>query len=127
MEEGITTWTTDNPARQERQYRRFKLSCPVHVEFHSGEIISRTDTVSRNVSAGGLLLDAPILIPQGSSVSFIMILRSGQFVQSIKLVGQGEVMRVEACGPEPEFGIAVKCTSPITQIEHFSAPGAHSS
>ena len=108
-----TTW-------QERKFRRFNLRYPVHVEFRSSEPVSQADTVSRNVSVGGLLLEAPLLIPQGSSVSFVMILRGSQFAGSIELAGEGEVVRVEPGGSEAGFGIAVKCTSPIRQIEHFS-------
>ena len=112
--------TANSTARQERKYRRLKLRYPVHVEFHSSEPVSQVDTISGNVSAGGLLLKAPLLIPQGSSVSFVMILRGSQFVRPIELAGEGEVVRVEPGGPEAGFGIAVKCTTPIRQIEHYS-------
>jgi len=130
--------------RQERKFRRFNLRYPVHVEFrsrepvfqvdtssrnvnagglllvefHSKEPVFQVDTVSRNVSAGGLLLEAHLLIPQGTSVSFVMILRGSQFVHPIELAGEGEVVRVEPGGPEAGFGIAVKCTSPISRIDH---------
>jgi hypothetical protein len=110
--------TTDSTARQERQYRRFKLRYPVHVEVHSGQPASQVDAVSRNVSAGGLLLEAPLRIPQGSSVRFVMILRGSQFVHPVELAGEGEVVRVEPGGPDAGFGIAVKCTSPIRHIDH---------
>jgi len=119
--------TAQSIAGQERKFRRFKLRYPVHVEFRSGKLVSELDTVSRNVSAGGLLLEAPLLIPQGSSVRFVMILRGSQFVRSVELAGEGDVVRVEPGGPETGFGIALKCISPITQMEHFSAPGVHAS
>jgi len=112
--------TTRSTARQERKFRRFKLRYPVHVEFHSSKPASQVDAVSRNVSAGGLLLESPLLIPQGSAVSFVIILRGSQFVHPIELSGEGDVVRVEPGGPEAGFGIAVKCTSPIRQIEHYS-------
>lgn len=111
--------TTRSTARQERKFRRFKLRYPVHVEFRSGELASELDTVSRNVCAGGLLLEAPVLIPQGSAVSFVMILRGSQFVQPIELSGEGDVVRVEPGGPEAGFGIAVRCTTPIRQFENY--------
>ena len=122
---GLVTGPEDNTAhstaQQERRYRRFKLRYPVHVEFRSGELVSQFDTVSRNVSGGGLLLEAPLLIPQGSSVSFVMILRGSQFIRPIELASEGEVVRVEPGGPEAGFRIAVKCTTPISQIQHFSS------
>jgi hypothetical protein len=110
--------TAYSTARQERKFRRFNLRYPVHVEFRSTEAVSQVDAVSRNVSAGGLLLKAPLLIPQGSSVRFVMILRGRQFVHPIELAGEGEVVRVEPGGPEAGFGIAVKGTSPIIHIDH---------
>ena len=112
--------TADSTARQERKYRRLKLRYTVHVEFRPSELVSEVDTVSRNVSAGGLLLEAPLLLRQGSSVSFVMIVRGSQFVHPIELAGEGDVVRVEPGGPEAGFGIAVKCTTPIRQIEHYS-------
>ena len=110
--------TTRFTARQERKFRPFPLSYPVHVEFRSGELVSELDTVSRDASIGGLLLEAPLPIPQGSSVSFVMILRGSQFVQPIELSGEGDVVRVEPGAPDAGFGIAVKCAGPIRQAEH---------
>jgi len=114
--------TARSTARQERKYRRFKLSCPVHVEFWSGELVSEVDAVSRNVSVGGLLLEAPSPIPPYSSVSFVLILRGRHFSRPIKLAGEGEVVRVEPSCPETGFGIAVKCTNSISQLEGFLGP-----
>jgi hypothetical protein len=111
--------TNPPAARKERQYRRFKLRFPVHVEFLSGELVSEIDGVSRNVSVGGLLLETPVLIPQYTSVNFVVLLRGSQFVRPIDLAGEGEVVRVESCGPEAGFAVAVKCTNPITQLETF--------
>ena len=116
-----TTWSTD---RQERKYRRFKLRCPVHLTFVSGELASEVDALSRDVSIGGLLLDAPLLIPQNSSLTFVLILRGPPITRPIELAGEGEVVRVEAGGLEARFGIAVKYTSPITQFESFFSPAA---
>jgi hypothetical protein len=115
--------TTRSAARQKRKYRRFNLRYPAHVKV-SSELVSEVDTVSRNVSVGGLLLEAPLPIPEFSSVSFVLILRSRQFDLPIELAGEGEVVRVEPIGPEAGFGIAVKCTSPINQLESFLSPTA---
>jgi hypothetical protein len=90
----------------------------------SSELVSEVDTVSRNVSVGGLFLEAPLPIPEFSSVSFVLILRSRQFDLPIELAGEGEVVRVEPIGPGAGFGIAVKCTSPINQLESFLSPTA---
>jgi len=50
-------------------------------------------------------------------VSFVLILRGPPIIHPIELAGEGEVVRVESVGHEPGFGIAVKCTNPITQFE----------
>jgi len=114
-----TTWST---VRHERKYRRFTLAYPVHLKFLCGELVSEVDAVSRNVSIGGLLLDAPLPIPQHSQVGFVLILRGPPMIRPIELAGTGEVVRVEPRGIEGEFGIAVKYTSPITQFESFLSP-----
>ena len=105
-------------------YRRFELRYPVHLTFRSGELVSEVDAFCKNVSVGGLLVDAPLLIPQHTSVSFVMILRGPPIIHPIELVGEGEVVRVEPGGIEPGFGIAVKYTTPITQFESFLVPTA---
>ena len=115
--------TTRSTAQQKRKYRRFNLRYPAHVKV-SSELVSEVDTVSRNVSVGGLLLEAPLPIPEFSSVSFVLILRSRQFDLPIELAGEGEVVRVEPIGPEAGFGIAVKCTSPMRKLESFLSPTA---
>lgn len=91
----------------------------MHVKFRSGNIVSELDAVSRNVSLGGVLLETQALIPQHSSVSFLMTVQGGRTVRPIELEGQGRVVRVEARGPENCFAIAVECRNPITQIEPF--------
>jgi hypothetical protein len=55
--------TTRSTARQKRKFRRFKLRYPVHVKFRSGELASELDTVSGNVSVGGLLLRGSLADP----------------------------------------------------------------
>jgi hypothetical protein len=115
--------TTRSAAQEKRRYRRFNLRYPAHLKV-SSKPVSKADTVSRNVSVGGLLLEAPLPIPQFSSVSFVLILRSRQFDLPIELAGKGEVVRVEPIGPEAGFGIAVKCTSPMRKLESFLGPTA---
>jgi hypothetical protein len=114
--------TTCSAAQEKRKYRRFNLRYPAHLKV-SSELVSKVDTVSTNVSVGGLLLEAPLPIPQFSSVSFVLILQSRQFDLPIELAGEGEVVRVEPIGPAG-FGIAVKCTSPMRKLESFLNPTA---
>jgi hypothetical protein len=109
--------TTPNAPPQERKYRRFNLRYPVHVTFHSGNLVSELDAVSRNVSLGGMLLETAAVIPQHSPVSFLMTVQTGRMVQPIKLAGEGEVVRVENVPAGAGFAVAVACKYPIAQIE----------
>jgi hypothetical protein len=44
--------TTRSAAQEKRKYRRFNLRYPAHLKV-SSELVSKVDTVSRNVSVGG--------------------------------------------------------------------------
>ena len=103
---------------QQRKFRRFALSYPVHVQFPAGESIAEVDAVSRNVSMCGLLLESPRSIPQGSSLDFTITV-GGPIPRLIKLAGKGEVIRVEPGAMADMFGIAVACAEPIYQIEGY--------
>lgn len=102
----------------ERRFRRFDLSYPVHVKFASGGSTVEIDAVSRNVSLGGLLLDATAVIPRGSRVEFTITL-GGAIPRLIILGGTGEVVRVDQFEDANRFGIAVACIQPIHQIESY--------
>jgi hypothetical protein len=104
---------------QERRYRRFNLSYPVRVSFRSGELVSEIGAVTRNVSIGGLLLETAAPIPENSPVSFVITMLGGEIIRPIELVGEGEVVRIGGGAREGEFAIAVKCDSPITQMENL--------
>jgi len=105
-------------APHERRYRRFKLRYPVRLIFRTTEGISAVDTLSKDISIGGLALDCPVSIPEHSPVSFVISLR-GRSLRSIELAGEGEVVRVERTKSRKEFAIAVSCQKPITQIEPY--------
>jgi hypothetical protein len=104
----------------ERMYRRFNLRYPVHVKFRSGNLVSELDTMSRNVSLGGMLLETASPIPEQTSVSFVMTLKGGRIARPIELAGDGQVVRVEN-SQTPAYAIAVQCKDPIIQIEPYLA------
>jgi len=111
--------SVDNARTHERRYRRFNLEYPVRVKFLAGSSVSELDTVSRNVSIGGMLLEAPSAIPQHSPVSFLMTLQGGPIVHPIELAGEGKVVRVEPIGAGTGFAVAVECDRPIAQMEGY--------
>jgi hypothetical protein len=102
---------------RERKYRRFKLEYPLRLLFRVGEQIAEIDAVSRDVSIGGLLLECPIWIPQGSEVNFVISLRARTF-RSVELMGEGRVVRIQKVRAGIAFMIAIECKNPITQMEN---------
>ncbi len=108
---------------QERKFRRFNFEYLVRVRFPSGTAMAAVDAVCRNISQGGLLLESARLIPYRSPVQFTITVRGGPISRPIKLIGAGEVVRVEPGKTADGFGIAVACSQPITQMEgrHLTA------
>jgi len=102
---------------RERRYRRFSLQYPVHVSFRVGASLSECDAVTRNVSVGGLLLDAPSQIPADCAVNFTMTLSGGRISRPIRLTGAGRVVRVQPLEQQASYVIALECSRPITQVE----------
>jgi hypothetical protein len=100
------------PYLKERKYRRFDLRYPVHVQVHAGDSASELDAVSRNVSLGGILLEAGTSIPQYCPVTLTMTLQGGHLVRPIQLTAEGRVVRVEQSNPG--FAIAVECSRPLS-------------
>lgn len=108
---------------KQRKYRRFNLHYPVLVKFQQGHFPAEIETTSKNVSIGGLLLQASAEIPPHTRVSFTMIIQGGRAVRPIHVIGEGNVVRVERGSQEQEFAIAVQCLTPVTQIRQ-SLPAA---
>ena len=107
------------PYQPERMHRRFSIRYPVQVNFPLGNALSGLQAVSKNVSIGGVLLEADSPIPQHCDVSFIITVRQHHIVGPIQLVGEGEVVRVEPHLSGAGFAIAVRCKHPISQLEDY--------
>jgi PilZ domain len=99
-----------------RKYRRFNLHYPVLVKFQRGRFTTEIEATSKNVSVGGLLLQAASEIPQHTPIRFTMTIQGGPVVRPIRITGEGKVVRVEHGSREREFAIAVQCLSRVTQI-----------
>ena len=105
--------------RQERKHRRFHLECPVCVTFQAAGSVSELETISENVSIGGLLVKSAAMIPEHTPVTFIINVQGEQAVHPICLVGEGKIVRVESSGAA--FAVAIKCEVPITQLDDYLA------
>jgi len=106
-------------ALKRRKYRRFSLRYPVHVKFGLANSVSELEAVSNNLSLGGVLLQADSPIPRHCDVVFTMTVRKHPIVGPTQIVGEGEVVRVEALQSGPGFAIAVKCKRPISQLARY--------
>lgn len=103
--------------QQERRYRRFQLGYPVRLQCSPGGTAIEVETISKNVSLGGLLVRGASRIPPNTVVSFIITIQGERTVRPIYLTGEGEVVRIEDCGTE--FWIAVRCKAIITHLEKY--------
>jgi hypothetical protein len=97
------------PVPQKRKYRRYELQFPVRVNLRARGSAGEVETISKNVSIGGLLLTTPSLIPCHTPVRFVMTIQGGPMVRPIQVKGEGEVVRVESTASETGFAIAVEC------------------
>jgi len=101
---------------KQRKYRRFNLSYPVSLKFRRGHFAIEVEATSKNVSVGGLLLQAAAEIPPQTRISFAMTVQGGMLLRPVRISGHGKVVRVEPGAQDQEFAIAVQCLSPVTQI-----------
>ena len=99
-----------------RKYRRFNLEFPVLIKIQSGSHVTEVEAVSKNVSVGGLLVRSTLMIPQNTSVSFILSVHGEQAVRPIHLMGEGDIVRAESEEPDATFALAVKCKAPVAQL-----------
>lgn len=78
--------------------------------------MAEVDAVTKNVSLGGLLLESTCWIPYRTPVEFTITVR-GAPVGPAKLIGAGQVARVEPTETADKFAIAVACDHPISQLD----------
>ena len=114
----------DGTYQKERRYRRFDLQLPVRLSFSYRGTVHELETISRDVSIGGLLLRSKDSLPLQTQVGLMMDVQSPRLFRSIRLVSDGEVVRVEPVESDAGYAIAIKCKYPITEMEnHLTATG----
>jgi hypothetical protein len=106
------------PYPRQRRHRRFDLEFPVHLSFQSASTARELHTISRNVSIGGLLLKANNPLPTQTQVSLTIEVKGPHLRRSVRLQGEGKVVRVERLEAGSGFAIAIECKRPITEIEN---------
>jgi hypothetical protein len=103
---------------KERKYRRFELHLPVWLSFPSAGFVHKLEGISKNVSMGGVLVKANDRIPTRTQVSLTMDVQGPQLRRPVRLLGEGEVVRVERLEAGTGFAIAIECRRPIAEIEN---------
>ena len=104
------------PYPKQRRFRRFNLEFPVSLTFSLDGHTHKLETVSKNVSTGGVLLKAGDEIPLHTSVNMIMKVHGPTLRRPVRLVGEGEVVRVEQLWAEKGFAIAIACRKSIAEL-----------
>ena len=102
-----------------RNYRRFELAFPVRLKFRLGSASSEIETVSKNVSLGGLLVRSAHSLPEHTEVTFVLSVHGKQSLRPVHLVGEGRIVRVELDDVDGTFVMAVKCDALVTQLEQY--------
>jgi len=105
--------TLDPPQVEARRYRRFKLALPVHMKFVSGATGQEIETISENISVGGVLVRSTVLIPQHTAVTLVVDVHGEKALRPVHVVGEGQVARVEKVEAGAAFLIAVECNAPL--------------
>lgn len=102
-----------------RTYRRFKLEFPVRLKFERGRSTEEVEGVSKNLSIGGLLVRSALPVPQHTLVTFVLSVHGYHSLRPVHLTGGGEVVRVEVAEAEGAYMMAVRCGSPVVELEEF--------
>jgi hypothetical protein len=109
------------PPTRARKYRRFDLQVPVCLSFPKGGD-GKLRCTSKNVSIGGLLVKADDSLPLQTPVALTIEVKGLISGRTVRLLGEGEVVRVERLEADSGYAIAVACRRPIAEIEnHLSA------
>lgn len=99
---------------QRRTSPRFPLRYHAYVEYSLDGAVSRLECVTKNVGLGGVLLEAPALIPVNCPLEFVITAVGERMTRQIEFRGRGEVVRVQPDPPGSGFVIAVRCAEPIS-------------
>jgi PilZ domain-containing protein len=111
-------------SRRERRFRRFDLQFPVRLSFPSNGTDRELDTISQNLSIGGLLLTANESLPPQTRVRLTIEVQDPRLRQPFRLLGEGAVVRVEPLESGVGFAIAIECKHPVKGMEnHLPATG----
>jgi hypothetical protein len=96
-----------------RKHRRFSFRYRVTVSFRENGRDLQLEGFTKDVSAGGLLLECATRLPKDSCVSLTIVAEGKAVVHPIEFTGEGRVMRVELDAASSLYAIALKCARPL--------------
>lgn len=105
-----------------RKHRRFDLQFPVSLSFPTGKVARELEGITRNVSVGGLLVNTREELPLRSRVKLTLQVQGPRLRYPVRLLAEGEVVRVETLRTGVEYAVAVKCDAPLSQFQDQSFP-----
>jgi hypothetical protein len=94
---------------EQRRTQRFQLELPVRI-MRTGDGHMAQGTLTRNISASGVLFTADAQVPLGDPIEYIVTLTNVRGVE-VDLRCTGKVVRAEKSAPEPtEDGYLIAAT-----------------
>ena len=107
---------TPPPFERQRKHVRYELEFPVAlrclVEGEVRELMAK----SRNISLGGLLVEAAEVVPWNCDVEFEMAVHTDPVRPGLHLRGVGHIVRVEPSAQGSNFLLALQCEGPMRRV-----------
>jgi hypothetical protein len=112
----MSTNPTPPPFERQRKHVRYQLEFPVELRCFVEGAVTELEATSRNISLGGLLVEAREVVPSNCDVEFEMTVRTEPVRPGIRLRGIGHVVRVEPSDSGSGFLLALQCEGPMKRV-----------
>jgi hypothetical protein len=110
------THDTPPPFHRQRKHVRYELEFPVELRCLIEGSVRELVATSRNISLGGLLVEAGEVLPWNADVEFEMTVRTEPVRPGLRLRGFGHVIRVEPSAAGGGFLLALQCEGPMRRV-----------
>jgi hypothetical protein len=118
MNEGSVMFTHDTPPpfQRQRKHVRYELEFPVAIRCLVEGEVRELVTKSRNISLGGLLVEADEVVPWNCDVEFEMVVHTDPVRPGLRLRGAGHIVRIEPSAEGNNFLLALQCEGPMRRV-----------
>ena len=104
------------PFERQRKHVRYELAFPVELRCFVEGSVRELAAMSRNISLGGLLVEAGEVLPWNCDVEFEMTVRTEPVRQALRLRGVGHVVRIEPNSSGGGFLVALQCEGSMRRV-----------